>query len=81
MITMARTPSAKSHSLSPPLLDRPRQHSFQCCVNHATAAATFSHAPARTSEKALHLNCNAVAPRSPNRAADLTSGPPATKSP
>ncbi len=81
MITAARTTTSKSHSLFPPLLNRPRQRSLQCCIHHATAAAIFSHAPARTSEKRLAPKLQRHRPRSPNRAADLSCGPPTAKSP
>jgi hypothetical protein len=76
MITTAPTIASKSHSLFPPLFNRPRQRSLQCCIHHATAAAICSHAPARTPEKRAAPELQRHRARSPNRAADLSCGPP-----
>jgi len=81
MITTARTATSKGHSLFPPLLNRPRQRSLQCSIHHATAAAIFSHAPARTPEKRVAPELQRHRHYSPDRASDLSCGPPAAKSP
>jgi hypothetical protein len=81
MITTARTTTSKSPSLFPPLLNRPRRRSLHCCIHHPKAAAIFSHAPAGTAEKRVPPELQRHRLRSPYRTADLSCGPPTTKSP